>query len=175
MIARSTFLSLVIVAPVAFAADEDPPTRPSARLLQEIRSVLPAYDPAIAASMGTPGTDLAPTPDILQLEKVTVTERVEQRIDPDQMLSKRDLLSKQKRAYLSELGKEGGLTRLLNSFHIPIVTPSVGARARAHYQAQKTRDLASTIDAIGELDPAAARELRKELSKAPDRASLDRK
>jgi hypothetical protein len=156
--------------------------RLSARLTEEIRATLPAFDPQLAAAaprssaVGTPGTDLPPTPDILQLPTFTIRERVEQRLDPDQMISGEDLLDKQKRAYLNELEREGGeLTRILNSFHIPLVTPSVAARARAHYQNQKTVQLAQTVAAIAKLDPKAAVDLRKELAQTPDRPSLGRK
>lgn len=135
----------------------------SARLSAEIRAGLPAYTPPPTKPRNAPAAATTPDPDVLELPKLTVREKAQQRIMPNDLMTPRALNKKFAADYKRSLK---GLDAVLNSFSIPLISPSLAARGRAQYRAQQYRDMFSTIDAIGMIDPGQAAELRREMVNA---------
>lgn len=150
---------------ISFAAETEakpaattPPTL-SQRLKQEIAAKLPAFVPPPA----NPVVSRTPPPadadaDVLVLPKVTVQERRQPRIDPNDMLTTQALDEKLAKEFLDSLK---GLDAILNGFSIPLLSPSLAARGRALHKARKLEDLNHTIEAIKQVDPKTSAELQK--------------
>jgi hypothetical protein len=83
------------------------------------------------------------------------------RADPDSWLSRQARSDKALAIYRT---KSTALDWLLNSWHIPYLTPSARARARAEYEEAKLADERDRLDRIAEvvsqLDAADAAKLR---------------
>jgi hypothetical protein len=135
----------------------------SARLSAEIRASLPAYTPPPTEPKNAPAAATTSDPDVLELPKLTVREKAQQRITPNDLMTPKALNKKFAADYKRSLK---GLDEVLNSFSIPLISPSLAARGRAQYRAQQYRDMFNTIDAIGTIDPGQAAELRREMVNA---------
>jgi hypothetical protein len=116
-------------------AETPPPAKTSARLKQEIQVGLPKYTPPPPKVLDLPGSNLPEDdPALLALPTVTVREKRPQRIEPNDLLKKRELNKKFAREYRDSLS---GLDSLLNRFTLPILSPSAAERGRAlHVQRQ---------------------------------------
>lgn len=158
------FILLLLVAPGALAAGEpaDAATT-SSRLSGEIRARLPAYVPPPDQPKNAPAAATTADPDVLELPKLTVREKVQPRISPRDLMTPRALNRQFAVDYKKSLK---GLDKLLNGFSIPLFGPSLAARGRAQYRAQQYRDMFGTIDAIATEDPEQAAELRREMVNA---------
>ncbi len=157
--AGSILFSFVAVG--ALAAAES--TALSDRLKAEVRASLPAYTPPPAQPVAIPAATGPADPDVLVLPKLTVREKVQPRIAPDDLLTPGERNRKFAVAYKKSLR---GLDALLNGFSIPLFGPSLAARGRAQYRAQQYRDMFDIIDAIATNDPAQAVGLRAEMINA---------
>jgi len=151
-------LGFALIAPCAAA---EPAVSP--RLRAAIRASLPAYTPPPPPPLDTPAEATTPDPDVLELPKMTVREKVPPRITPHDLMTPRALNRKYAVDYKNSLQ---GLDKVLNGFSIPLFGPSLAARGRAQYRARQYRDMFSTIDAIATDDPAQAAELRREMVNA---------
>lgn len=110
---RSAGLPLLAfaLAGSAWAAEEPAPAKPaktSSRLAREIQATLPKYAPPAPKPSGLPDA-VADDPEVLALPKLTVKEKRPPRIDPDELLTKRELNKKLTRVYRDSLN--GGLDR----------------------------------------------------------------
>jgi len=157
-------LLLLLVATGALAAGElaDAATT-SSRLRAEIRARLPAYTPPPDQPKNAPAAATTPDPDVLELPKLTVREKIQPRIKTIDLMTPRALNRKFAVDYKKSLN---GLDAVLNGFSIPLFGPSLAARGRAQYRAQQYRDMFDTIDAIANVDPAQAAGLRAEMINA---------
>ena len=172
---RAALLPLILLqlTPPLSAAAPPPPTSPphlSATLSTHLAASLPKYlpPPAPTAPVAVePPKDETPTDgDVVSLPKFFVEDTRLSQLDPDKLLSPRALAAKMRRDYRKSLGD---LEWALNCFNIPFLTPSVAARARANYDdrklaAEMTR-LGDLVDVARRLDPKAAAELQRELTK----------
>lgn len=90
----------------------------------------------------------APDPEVFDLPKVTVREKRLQRIEADDLLTKRELNRKFARDYRNSLS---GLDAALNRFTIPIFSASPAERGRALAEQRRLED----IRRIAEIGKAA--------------------
>lgn len=157
---------LLLVACLAAAAFAQPTPAPrprlSERLLQELRTTLPAhYQPQ--PERKEPAVEPAPDPDVIELPEVVVRERREARTAPDDWLSRQERAATLRRRYLASLN---GPDTALNGWSVPLLTPSVAARAAAREDELRRRraqdDLEHLARAVEAVDPAAAAALRRE-------------
>jgi hypothetical protein len=160
--ARPLLLGFVAAGALLAAEPADPPAAPT-KLSEVIRASLPAYTPPPPRPKNTPGEATTPDPDVLVLPKMTVRERYQPRIVPNDLLTPRELNKKFAADYKKSLK---GLDAILNGFSIPLFGPSLAARGRAQYRAQQYRDMFNTIDAIATDDPVQAADLRREMINA---------
>lgn len=159
-------LICVVAGPLA-AQEPVEPTRPaktSARLTQEIRVTLPRFAPPPPRVLDQPKTDGAENDfGVLALPKLTVKEKRPPSHDPDVWLT--DLAIKQK-ALAAYRQSMTDLEWALNSWHIPLLSPSAAARARAAYESGKSlAEIKRVHDLFGRIaarDSQAAAELEKE-------------
>lgn len=153
------------LAAVALLADTS-----SGRVSRETKSRilegLPTYQPS-ASKSGTAGEAGEPNqpndPNVLILPKLTVEEKRFPRDAADHLMSRRDFKRKMENIYLDTLAEEGPLNVLLNSFTIPILSPSKAARGRAIYVRRELDRLNQVNETSKAVDPAAARKFKQEL------------
>ncbi len=124
------------------------------------RDVCPT-PPKTDAEAGAP--ESAPAADVLVLPKMIVKEKRLPRDAADQLMSKRDFNRKMENLYLDTVAEGGPLNVLLNSFTIPILSPSKAQRGRAIYRAKEMDRLDHVIDASKALDPATAAKYKQEM------------
>jgi hypothetical protein len=135
----ASLLSLALVLAGSLAAQQPAatsgPAKTSLRLKQEIQGSLPKYAPPPPQVPGLPISNVPEEePNILALPKFTVREKRAHRIEPNDLLTTRELNRKFAREYRNSLS---GLDALLNRFTIPILSPSAAERGRAlHVQRQ---------------------------------------
>ena len=160
-------LNLLLLALPLSAAE---PPHLSATISTHLAAALPKYQPPIATAAPVeiaPAKDETPADsDVVSLPKFFVEDTRLSRLDPDKLLGPRALAAKMRRDYRKSLGD---LEWALNCFNLPLLTPSVAARARANYDDRKlaaeTARLGDLIDVARRLDPKAAAELQRELTK----------
>ncbi|HKB57059.1 MAG TPA: hypothetical protein VKC51_05655 [Lacunisphaera sp.] len=149
-------------------AEPAPPAKTSARLTQEIRSALPKYVAPPENKTGTTGS--APRdPGLLVLPTVTVQEKRIPMDDPDTWLGERVIQQKAMAAYKASMTD---FEWFLNSWHIPFLTPSASARARAAYKESKIQAelirLNGLIETVKHGDTKAGDQLRKDYKDMQD-------
>lgn len=151
-------------------AETPPATRLSSRMREAVRARLPKFDASQPAPETPPtanaGNPTGPVekdgivifPDYAVVEKKVAEPRADDWVQSD-AITRREI-----RRLEADMTN---LELLLNRWHIPLVTPSFGARARYRYETQRFRnevthivDLASAVEQI---DPRAAQELREAL------------
>jgi hypothetical protein len=159
---RPLLLGFAAAGSLLAADPADPPAAPT-RLSEVIRASLPPYTPPPPKPKDTPGEATTTDPDVLQLPKMTVHERYQPRIVPDELLTGRVLQKKMNRQYLDSLDRISPLTRILNSFFIPLFSAPVSVRAREYYRQEQYRDMFDTIKAISAADPEKAAEMHREM------------
>lgn len=156
--------SLGLLAAAA-AAEPPAPSSLSDRLAAEIRASLPRYEPK--ADQPGPAAEAPPDPDVILMPRMEIREKRLERTEPDDWLRRDALQRKIRTDYLASMD---GLTGFLNSWSIPLVTPSVAARANARYRTQKTMAefgrLSGIANALQGHDPKARDELRDEIQRA---------
>lgn len=128
-------LAFLLAAGFVVAAAEPAPGLVSSGMKGKISSGLPGYNATLRAEPGR-GTDHADSkdPDLLVLPRVLVREKRLPADAADHLMSRRDFKRKMENLYLDEMAKDGPLNYALNSFTIPILSPSKAARGRALYQ-----------------------------------------
>jgi hypothetical protein len=156
------YLSAGLVA--VLAAEDTSAGLASRETKARIREGLPSYQPPPPKADGTPGSeDTTPRdPDLLVLPKMRV---VEKRLPPDaadHLMSKRDFKRKMENLYLDEIAKQGPLNYLLNSFTIPILSPSKADRGRALYVRREMERLERVVEVSKALDPAGEKKFKEE-------------
>ena len=164
-------LACIVAAPRLLAeqgGEATPPNKISSRLASEIRASLPKYVPP---ATGTPSKTEPSTPsdaDILVLPKVVVQERAPTRVNSNDLLTAKALSKKLARDFKNSLT---GLDAVLNDFSLPLISPSMEARGRAAYKAQRMEDLNGFVQSAGAPDQKSGEEMRKaviEMNKAED-------
>ncbi len=142
-----------------------------------LREGLPAYQPPPPKTDGAPGPEPTPAtdPDVLVLPKMTVKERRLPSDAADHLMSKRDFNTKMDNLYLDTLAEDGPLNVLLNSFTIPILSPSRVERGRAIYRAKEIQRLEHVADVSKALDPAAGKKAKQEMDNTHTTRPPDRK
>jgi hypothetical protein len=164
------FLMLLLVATGARAAGEPAEAATtSSRLSAEIRAQLPAFVPPPDQPKHAPAATTTSDPDVLELPKLTVREKVQPRIKPIDLMTPRALNRKFAVDYKKSLQ---GLDKVLNGFWIPLFGPSLAARGRAQYTARQFQDLSYVINAARTDDSAASDGLQQaeaEMNRAIDR------
>ena len=118
--------------PAAEAPEPNPPRVASAAVTAHVLAALPKYQPPVASAPPPPApasTDEAapPDPEVVALPKFFVEDSRLRHLDPDKLLGQQALTAKMRRDYRKSLGD---LEWTLNCFNIPLLTPSVAARAR---------------------------------------------
>lgn len=159
---------LLSVALLPLAAAEKPTLSPQLR--ERLLASLPPYQPPAAETAPAPA-DAAPaaeTPtDAILLPKFTVKSDRFRRVEPDAWLTEQARSDKALAIYRD---KRNALDWLLNSWHIPLLTPSAKARARAEYEEARLADerdrLNRIADVVSRLDPADAAKLHRALDPA---------
>lgn len=153
-------LSLIMAG--TLTAQESAPGKPaktSPRLRQEIQGSLPKYTPPPPPVLDQP-KPLEHDPDVFALPKMTVQEYRPPNRDPDRWLTERGVQEKAMAAYRQSMSD---FEWALNSWHIPLLTPSASARARTAYATGKSmaeiRHLHSLISTAA---PGDAAKLEKE-------------
>ena len=161
-------LFLLLPTGLALICTGTEPAKPklSDHIRQEITAKLPVYTPPPASAPTEETTSLEPDPDVLVLNKMVVTEKRPPGHDPDDWLSESKIQQKSMVAYKTSMTD---LEWALNSWYIPLITPSPSARARAAYRAGKIAAeydrLSNVIRAIGAMDPKEAAKLKRELTR----------
>jgi hypothetical protein len=136
----------------------------SREIKEHIKAGLPTFQPAPSKDdESTTGWTQRNDPNVLNLPKLTVREKRFPRDAEDHLMSKRDFKRKMENLYLDSLAKEGPLNVLLNSFTIPILSPSKADRGRALYQRQELDRLREVNDLSRAVSPEAASRFEREL------------
>lgn len=145
-----------------------------AELSPRLRALILADAPAFTPPPPTqerddlsPGTLPAPQVDgpVVVLPEFRINANPLSRADPDRLLTPRAMRRKALAAYHDSMTP---LEWALNSWHIPLVTPSASARARAYYDGQKiatelTR-FNKVVNAAFKDDPAGRAKAQRALS-----------
>ena len=167
------FLCPLVLCVFAATALADVPPVSSERTQQALRDRLPRYNPAVseaarksaeeraqrraaaaaaAAASAEPRIETtASGEEIVVLPEVQVRDRKLAQPHPDEWLGPQEL---QKKAMRAHAAKMSSLELALNRWHIPLVTPSFAARARADYEAQKRAEETQRlehIESVGQL------------------------
>lgn len=164
---RAVPVFLLSVGLAAAAPAEENTPALSEHIAGELRAALPKYDPAAHAAKSRTLDKVPVDPDVIVLPKMEVREKRTPRVDADEWMRREALRRRIKRDYLASMD---GLTGVLNGWSIPLLTPSVSARAQAAYRAEKIMNEANRLLSIGEalnrIDPQAGREIREDLELA---------
>ncbi|AOS43090.1 hypothetical protein Verru16b_00131 [Lacunisphaera limnophila] len=153
-------VGLVTSAPAAAPADGIISREISAK----IREGLPAFTPPAPAPAGEADSATQTTdPNVLILPKLIVKEKRLPADAADQLMSRRDFKRKMENIYLDEIAKDGPLNYLLNSFTIPLLSPSKAARGHSIYRQRELDRLRNVIDAGSTLDPGARQKYEQEM------------
>ena len=132
------------------------PAKLSSRLALEIRSSLPKYAPPPDGSQKPEASTT--DPDVLVLTKVVVKDRPPPKINSNDLITTKAFDKKLARDFQNSLK---GLDAVLNGFSIPLISPSMAARGRAAYKAQRMDDLNSFIGATQAVDSKGAAKMNK--------------
>lgn len=139
----------------------------SDKIRTEILAPFPKFEPP-PADQAQPSTTTAPTPlsddPLVKLPDYHIREKRIPDKDPDQWLSRRALNHKAMSEYSDSMTD---LEWALNSWFIPLVTPSPRARANAAYANNKImgeqKRLTSLAKTLSRLDSAEAKKLLRDL------------
>ena len=134
--------------------------------LPKFQSTRPNDNPSESLSV-TPPNPEAPSSDVILMPKFFVEENRLQRVDPDRLLGRAALDNKMLRHYKHSLTE---LEWIMNRFNIPLLSPSVAARARASYETNKLREELDRLSHIMNMaapigDRAPPRRLRVNLGR----------
>jgi hypothetical protein len=149
--------------PVGWA--DEPARLVSREISAYIREGLPKFQPPPAKAEG----EAAPTepqtsdPNILVLPKLTVKESRLPSDAADHLMAPKEFKRKMENLYLDEVAKDGELNYLLNSFTIPLLSPSKAERGRAIYQRQEIDRLRRVTGAGRSTNPDNAKKFSQEL------------
>jgi hypothetical protein len=143
---------------LACAAAEEPARKLSEHLTREIRATLPAYAPPPASPVSTNPPPQPSDPDTLVLPNVVVKEKHQPRLEPDDLLTTKELNKKFARSYKNSLV---GLDAVLNGFSIPFVSPSLAARGRAARDYRRLEDFDHFVESTKAADPKISAGLKK--------------
>ncbi|HEY8995269.1 MAG TPA: hypothetical protein VIM71_11445 [Lacunisphaera sp.] len=138
----------------------------SREIKARIREGLPTYQPpSPKAGTDNESTATAQTsdPNVLILPKFMVKEKRFPRDADDHLMSKRDFNRKMENLYLDKIAEDGPLNVLLNSFTIPLLSPSKVQRGRALYRAAELDRLNQVNEISKSIDPEAARKYQQEM------------
>lgn len=138
----------------------------SREIKARIMEGLPTYQPPPPKTgADSETTDLPQTsdPNVLILPKLMVKESRLPRDAADHLMSKRDFKRKMENIYFDKLAEDGPLNVLLNSFTIPILSPSKADRGRALYVGAELDRLSHVNDISRSIDPEAARKYKQEM------------
>jgi len=167
MITTGLHLLGFIVAGTLAAEESAKPAaafKTSERLKTEIRAHLPNYVPAPPPKdinqLGQASVDA--DPDRLTLPKFTVREKYQPRIVPEELLSRGELNKKYARTYRETLTP--GLDAFLNSFTIPIFSPSPAERGRFIERQRRISDINHIARLGREHDPDNSASLKSTLN-----------
>lgn len=162
----SPFLLVLFLATRLAAVEESGPR--SSHLTELIRASSPKFVPPPTTPVAAPvaAESVASDPDVIEMPKFFVEDSKLARIESDKLLGKRELAAKMRREYRNSLSDLGWA---LNSFSIPFLTPSVAARAQAKYEsdrrAAEISRLGRLLEVVDRVDPKAAADARRELTK----------
>jgi len=151
--------------PVPVAKPATPATEAPAKLSpqvsQELTAQLPKYTPP-----PPPKPAVAPDPDLLELPKVTITQKRRPRLGEDVILTTKAFNEKLAKEKLSSLDRD-----VLNRFTLPAWFGGVSAaeRAREEYNREKRAQMVEDVFALAKVvevqDPAQAKALRDAATK----------
>ncbi len=105
-------------------------------------------------------------PDVLVLPKMTIKERRLPTDADDHLMKRSDFKRKMENLYLDEVAKDGELNYLLNSFTIPILSPSKAARGQAIQRRREYQRLSEVGAATRSLDAQGAAKIQDEIDRA---------
>ncbi len=129
-----------------------------------IREGLATYQPPPPKKEGeTTAPSPATDPNVLVLPKMIVKEQRLPSDAADHLMSKREFNRKMENLYLDTVAEGGLLIVLLNSFTIPILSPSKAARGRMIYRAKEMERLEHVVDVSKALDPEADKKFKQEM------------
>lgn len=147
-------------------ADEASTSLVSRDLAAKIREGLPKYQPPPPKpAEGTTAGELPQTtdPNVLVLPKMIVKESRLPADAADHLMRPKDFKRKMENLYLDKVAADGELNYFLNSFTIPILSPSKEERGRALYQRQEIDRLSRVTNAAKTINPDNAKKLPQEL------------
>jgi hypothetical protein len=158
-------------SPAAAPAAPDHPVRlPREMLRQMVQARTPSPAPAVETTSAPDTPPAAPADtaaDVVLLPEMRVIEKPLPG-DPDAWLTPKARREKAVKEYLNAMNP---LERLLNGWHIPLLTPSVAVRAQSAYQEKKFTEemnrIARIVDAVAAIDPKEAVKLRQEMRPYP--------
>jgi hypothetical protein len=138
----------------------------SREIKARIREGLPVYQPPPPKSeTGLDSSESAQTtdPNVLILPKFMIKEPRLPRDAADHLMSRRDFNRKMENIYLDKVAEDGPLNVLLNSFTIPLFSPSKAQRGRALYIGSELDRLNHVNETSRSTDPEAARKYKQEM------------
>jgi hypothetical protein len=150
-----------VVDPIARSASDDPP-KLSPTTSQLLTEKLPKYAPAPPPK---PVVD-KPNPDVIELPKMTITQKKRPRLNEEVMMTNKAFNEKLAKEKLSSLDRD-----FLNRFTFPSWFGGVAAaeRARDEYNREKRDELVKDVFQLAKVtevvDPAQAKALRDAVSK----------
>lgn len=147
--------------PVVSTTSSDDPAKLSADTSKLVTAGLPKFNP----NKPEEKPRQAPNPDVLELEKMTITnQRPRPRLTPQAMMTRGGFNEKLAKERLSAFDRNG-----LNKFTLPLFGQSAAERARDEYDreqnAQMRTDVLSLAKAVEVDNPEQAAELRKQANK----------
>lgn len=161
---------LMFAAVVTAVAQSDAPAgataRMSERLAREIRSTLPAYDPAAREAQPQERLDRGPVdPDVIMMREMVVQDRRIAVRQLEERARETEQFERLKRKYLATLS---GIGTALNSFTIPLVSAGgldamAAGEARREMMRERLEGFSAVANAAGAADPAAGESLKKEI------------
>lgn len=161
------FLLLIPAGLAAVALTAEPSTGLVSRETKaRITEGLPTYQPPPPKTDADAETNDSPQtadPNVLILPKFMIKEKRFPRDAEDQLMRRRDFKRKMENLYSDTIAAEGPLSVILNSFTIPILSPSKAARGRAIYQQMEIDRLNQVNEISKSVDPDAARKFTREM------------
>jgi hypothetical protein len=144
-------------------AAEPPPGLVSKQTKAHIREGLPKFQakaPEGTEDSSNEEATPADDPDLLVLPTMTVKEKRLPSDAADHLANRDDVKRKMENIYLDEVAAVGRLNYFLNSFTIPILSPSKEERGRAIY-IQRELDRLNRVTLLPETAPAEAAPVKK--------------
>jgi hypothetical protein len=151
--------STTIASKIENSSSDDP-----AKLSTETSKLVTAGLPKFNPNQPPPQPKHQPNPDVLELDKMTITQRPRPRLDPQVVMSRNDFNETLAKQRLSHLDRNG-----LNKFTLPLFGRSAAERAREEYDREKNAtmrtDVLSLAKAVEVENPEQAAELRKAVNR----------